>query len=127
MQPSDATAHILVAEDEPAVREFLIRGLNSAGYHVVAVEDGEHALDQLAVVGAKFDLLITDIVMPRMDGISLALTASRDHPDMKIIMISGYADARARAHNLEALIQFILAKPFTLDELLSQVKTALAK
>ena len=119
--------NILVAEDEPAVREFIVRGLGSVGYNVVAVEDGEHALDQLALPDNQFDLLITDIVMPRMDGISLALTASRDHPDLKIIMISGYADARARAHNLEALINFILAKPFTLDELLGQVKVALSK
>ena len=119
--------NILVAEDEPAVREFLVRGLGSVGYEVTAVEDGEQALGQLAQPEQAFDLLITDIVMPRMDGISLALTASRDHPDMKIIMISGYADARARAHNLEALIHFILAKPFTLDELINQVRTALAR
>lgn len=122
---------ILIAEDESAVREFLTRGLQSAGYHVTATEDGEQALQQLALgrddPAKSFDLLITDIVMPRLDGIALALLATRDYPALKIIMISGYADARARAHNLEALIHFILAKPFTLDELLTQVREALAK
>ena len=120
---------ILVAEDEASVREFIVRGLQSAHYQITAVEDGEHALEALAEAdknGTTFDLLITDIVMPRMDGIALALKVVRDHPKMKIIMISGYADARARAHNLEELIQHVMAKPFSLQDLLSNVAATLA-
>lgn len=127
-QPSSPS--ILVAEDEASVREFIVRGLGSAGYRVTAVEDGEQALQALSdhaeTTGASFDLLITDIVMPHMDGIALALKVARDHPRMKIVMISGYADARARAHNLEALIHLIMAKPFSLQELLDMVKATLA-
>lgn len=121
--------NILIAEDEPAVREFIVRGLQSGGYNVVAVEDGQQALEKLVDVAEQglppFHLLITDIVMPQMDGIALALKVSRDYPSLKIIMISGYADARAHAHNLDALIHFVMAKPFTLLELLNQVQTAL--
>lgn len=121
---------ILVAEDEPAVREFIVRGLQSSLYNVTAVEDGQQALEKLAALNeagetTPYHLLITDIVMPQLDGIALALKASRDYPDMKIIMISGYADARAHAHNLDALIHFVMAKPFTLLDLLNQVQGAL--
>lgn len=123
------TINILVAEDEAAVREFITRGLGSVaaerGYTITAVEDGLQALEKLAEEGVSYQLLITDIVMPQMDGIALALKVSRDYPDTRIIMISGYADARAHAHNMDALIHFIMAKPFTLQELIDQVASAL--
>ena len=122
---ASSSPSILVAEDEASVREFLTRGLASAGYRITAVEDGEHALAALLAPEAHYDLLITDIVMPRMDGIALALKVSRDHPQMKIIMISGYADARAHAHNLDALIHFVMAKPFSLQDLLANVASTL--
>lgn len=135
MATTDDNRHtyILIAEDERSVREFVTRGLQSAHYHVTVAEDGQQALEKLAEPppgapeGTPYDLLLTDIVMPHLDGISLALTATRNNPDLKIIMMSGYADARAKAHNLEALIHFVMAKPFSLQELLEQVKAALTK
>lgn len=129
MSPSENAAagngtRVLVAEDNPAVREFIIRSLASAGYKAVAVADGQQALDTLAK--EKFDVLVTDIVMPNVDGIALALKAVRLFPDLRIVMISGYAQERMRAHNLDALVHRIIAKPFSLEEICDAVKEALA-
>jgi two-component system cell cycle response regulator CpdR len=106
---------ILVAEDEPSLREFLIRGLEVAGYKVSSAADGSAAL--LALAEGSYDLLITDIVMPKLDGIALALKAAKDFPDMKILMMTGYAHERMRAHNLDCLSHDIIAKPFTLKQI----------
>ena len=116
--------HVLVAEDNPAVREFITRSLASAGHKTTAVADGQQALDTLSK--EKFDVLVTDIVMPNVDGIALALKAVRLFPDLRIVMISGYAQERMRAHNLDALVHRIIAKPFSLEEICGAVKDALA-
>lgn len=108
-------ARILVAEDERAVREFVRRALTHNGHEVALLEDGIEALGLLGK--GEFDLLLTDIVMPCMDGIALALKVARDKPDMKILLMSGYAAERQRAHNLDELIHRIIAKPFTLQSL----------
>jgi two-component system, cell cycle response regulator CpdR len=116
-------ARILLAEDDRAVSAFVLRALKLRGHDVTAVGDGLAAVD--ALNSGAFDLLLTDIVMPGMDGIALALKASRDRPDMKILMMSGYAHERQRAHNLEALIHKVLPKPFSLDEICKAVDEAL--
>ena len=108
-------ARILVAEDDRAVREFVKRALVHRGHDVVAVEDGLQALAALQVDG--FDLLVTDIVMPGMDGIALALKMAKEKPALRILMMSGYSAERQRAHNLEELIHKVLPKPFTLEEI----------
>ncbi|MBI1273877.1 MAG: response regulator [Alphaproteobacteria bacterium] len=117
-------ARVLVAEDNPAVREFVVRSLSGAGYQVKQVADGQQALDVLA--NERFGVLVTDIVMPNVDGIALALKAVRLFPDLRIVMISGYAQERMRAHNLDALVHRVIAKPFSLEEICSAVKDALA-
>jgi two-component system cell cycle response regulator CpdR len=117
-------ASVLVAEDNPAVREFITRSLQSANYRITPVADGQQALD--ALNKEKFDVLVTDIVMPNVDGIALALKAVRLFPDLRIVMISGYAQERMRAHNLDALVHRIIAKPFSLEEICGAVKDALA-
>ncbi len=71
------------------------------------------------------DLLLTDILMPVMDGVSLALLASRDQSALRIMLMTGYSDQRERAHGLDAIIHDILLKPFTLDELVMRVQTVL--
>ena len=71
-------------------------------------------------------MLVTDIVMPNVDGIALALKAVRLFPDLRIVMISGYAQERMRAHNLDALVHRIIAKPFSLEEICDAVKNSLA-
>ena len=116
-------ARILVAEDERAVREFVCRALDQEGHTVTSVEDGLEALSQLAI--REFDLLLTDIVMPGMDGIALALKVARDQPDLPILLMSGYAIERQRAHNLDALIHEVIAKPFTLRQILDAVAKVL--
>ena len=79
--------------------------------------DGAEALDTLQREDGAFDLLLTDIKMPVMDGIALALAAARDFPNLPILLMTGYADQRERASGLEALIGDVIAKPFTLAEI----------
>lgn len=117
-------ARILLAEDDSAVREFVTRALQHRGHEVVAVEDGLQALDVLQ--NQEFDMLVTDIVMPGMDGIALALKLAKDKPQLKILMMSGYSAERQRAHNLEELIHKVLPKPFTLEEICRAVDGVLA-
>jgi two-component system, cell cycle response regulator CpdR len=119
-------ARVLVAEDEPGVREFITRSLTHAGHTVKAVGDGQQALDVLAV-DPPFDLLVTDIVMPHLDGIGLALKAAQDYPAMRIVMISGYATERQRAYHLDALVHRVIAKPFSLQEICAAVQQALTE
>mgnify|MGYP003385804138 FL=1 len=114
---------ILVAEDNPAVREFIQRALGSAGHDVTVTADGQQALDQLSK--ESYEVLVTDIVMPNVDGIALALKATSLHPDLRIVMISGYAQERMRAHNIDALVHRIIAKPFSIVEICDAVKDAM--
>ncbi len=116
-------ARILLAEDEPSVREFVNRALVHRGHNVTTVNDGGEALE--ALVEDSFDLLLTDIVMPRVDGIALALKASKDYPKMRIVLMTGYAAERDRAHNLDALVHEVVSKPFTLSGICDAIDAAL--
>ena len=120
----DDTKWVLVADDEPSVRQFVERALNYAGYAVTAVPDGNAALEALAK--RSYDLLLTDIVMPDLDGIALSLKVSKDYPKTRILMMSGYANQRQRAHNLDFLAHEVISKPFTLEEITRRISTALA-
>jgi two-component system cell cycle response regulator CpdR len=121
---SDTTKWVLVADDEPSVREFVERALNYAGYAVTAVPDGNAALDALSK--KDYDVLLTDIVMPDLDGIALSLKVSKDYPKTKILMMSGYSNQRQRAHNLEFLAHEVIAKPFTLEEITKRIASVIA-
>ena len=116
-------ARILVADDETGVREFVARALGHRGHEVTAVEDGLQALEALET--REFDLLITDIVMPGMDGIALALKVSKEWPDMAVLLMTGFAHERQRAHNLESLIHKVIAKPFSLSDLCAAAEDSL--
>lgn len=116
------SVRVLVAEDNPAVQAFISRALSSFGAYVISVNNGQEALDALA--HAPYDVLVTDIVMPNVDGIALALQAGRSFPNLRIVMISGYAQERMRAHNLDALVHRIIAKPFSLEEICQAVRDA---
>lgn len=115
---------VLVAEDNPSVREFVVRALAGAGYRVTQAGDGQQALDILA--REPFAVLVTDIVMPNVDGIALALKAVQQFPGLRIVMISGYAQERMRAHNLDALVHKVIAKPFSVEDICAAVRDALA-
>ena len=119
-------ARILIAEDEDGLRTLVARALAQDGHTVVTANDGAEALDALTREQGAFDLLLTDIRMPIMDGIALALTAARDHPHVTVLLMTGYADQRERASGLEALIHDVISKPFSLASIRTAVRDALA-
>ncbi|GAK33660.1 response regulator MprA [alpha proteobacterium Q-1] len=116
-------AKILLAEDEDSVREFVRRGLVGHGYEVKATADGGEALEALA--HDQFDLVLADIVMPVMDGIALALKLAAERPDLPVLLMTGYAMEKQRAHHLDCLVSDVLSKPFSLDQLLRAVRQTL--
>ncbi|WP_417451640.1 response regulator [Kordiimonas sp.] len=117
-------ARVLVVEDEEAVRDYVCRVLTLHGHTVLVAHDGAHAVEQMNE--HHFDLLVSDIVMPMMDGISLALKVRATRPHVPIVLMTGYANEQQRAHNLSLLIEGLLSKPFTMDQLLAVVNKALA-
>ncbi len=119
-------ARILVAEDEEGLRTLVARALALDGHDVITANDGAEVLDLLTRTQGAFELLLTDIRMPVMDGIALALAAARDHPRLGILLMTGYADQRERACGLESLIHDVIAKPFSLGTIRGAVKDALA-
>lgn len=118
-------ACILIAEDDMAVQSFVTRALEHRGHTVTSVDDGLQALQSLS--GQGFDLLITDIVMPGLDGIGLALKVARDYPKLPVLLMSGYSAERQRAHNLDELICRVVPKPFTLKEICDAADQALSE
>ena len=119
-------ARILIAEDEEPLRNLVVRALAQEGHEVLSAADGAEALDLITRDEGRFDLLLTDIRMPLMDGIALALSAARDYPDLVILLMTAYADQRERAYGLEAIIHDVITKPFTLAEIKVAVNEALA-
>ena len=118
-------ARILIAEDEDAIRSLIARALRQDGHDVVTAIDGAQALDVLAREKGGFELLLTDIRMPVMDGFALADAAARNHPDVTIVLMTGYADQRERAHGLDARIHDVITKPFSLGAMRRAVNDAL--
>ncbi|RDD61913.1 response regulator [Ferruginivarius sediminum] len=117
-------ARILLAEDDEAVRRFVARALAHRGHEVREAGDGFAALDALDEK-TPFDLLITDIVMPGMDGIELALRVARDMPELPVLLMTGYSAERQRAHNLDELICSVITKPFTLSAICEAAENSL--
>jgi len=110
---------ILLAEDETAMRTYLARALENAGYDVVAVDRGTAALPLLEQ--EFFDLLLSDIVMPEMDGIELAQRCGEISPRTKVMFITGFAAVSLRASR-EAPQARVLSKPFHLRDLVLEVQ-----
>lgn len=110
---------ILLAEDDQAMRTYLARALQNAGYDVVAVDRGTDALPHLR--HEHFDLLLSDIVMPEMDGIELAQRCAQLSPSTKVMFITGFAGVSLRAAR-EAPHAKILSKPFHLRDLVIEVQ-----
>ena len=116
-------ARILVAEDDMSVQSFVCRALAHRGHEAIGADDGLRALE--ALHEAEFDALLTDIVMPGMDGIALALKVARDWPELPVLLMTGYSAERQRAHNLETLVFKVIAKPFTLAQICDAVDAML--
>jgi len=119
------TGCVLLVEDEEAVRKFAARALVSRGYEVLEAASGREAIDLLAETEASVDLVVSDVVMPEMDGPTLMRELRKRDPALKIIFVSGYAED-AFAKNLPEGERFtFLPKPFTLKQLIETVKTAI--
>ena len=119
-------ARILIAEDDDNVRAFVARALAHAGHEVMEAEDGGLASEVMEEEQGRFDLLLSDIKMPVMDGIALALTVAASWPEVTIMLMTGFADQRERAHGLDSLIYDVIPKPFSLQVLMEKVADALA-
>jgi CheY-like chemotaxis protein len=117
---------ILIADDEDSMRTLVARAIAMDGHEIVTAQDGAEALELLTQDQGAFDLLLTDIQMPVMDGIALALTAARDFPDLKILLMTGFADQRERASGLNAIVHDVVTKPFSVADIRTAVADALA-
>jgi two-component system cell cycle response regulator CpdR len=117
---------VLVADDEESMRTLVARAIAMDGHEVVTAQDGAEALEILMREEGAFDLLLTDIQMPVMDGIALALSAARDFPRLTILLMTGFADQRERASNLSALVHDVVTKPFSVADIRTAVADALA-
>lgn len=120
-------AKILIAEDDDTVRAFLVRALGGDGHDLNETSDGTTAFDALNASNGGIDLLLSDVKMPGMDGIELALATGRHHPDTAIMLMTGHADQRERAHDLDALIHDVITKPFSVDQITLAVREALVR
>lgn len=118
-------ARILITEDEDSLRSFVARALRLDGHETHEAADGAEGLEKLSEGGA-FDLLLSDIRMPVMDGIELAHRAHSEFPEMKILLMTGYAEQRERADDLSAKIVDVVSKPFALPDIRKAVALALA-
>jgi CheY-like chemotaxis protein len=119
-------ARILIADDEESMRLLVGRAIAMDGHEIVTAEDGAEALEILTEQGGAFDLLLTDIKMPVMDGIALALSVARDFPELTILLMTGYADQRERATGLNAIVHDVVTKPFSVADIRTAVADALA-
>ena len=114
---------ILLAEDDESLRGFLSRALERAGYEVLACADGEEAV---AALDQSWDLLLTDIVMPGMDGIEVARQAAARDPSLRIMFITGFAAVALSAQDRAPAGAKVLSKPVHLREIVSEVERMIA-
>ncbi len=126
-EPKDLTgsAHILLVEDEEAVRAFAARALTSRGYTVDVAASGTEALEVMKTIEGQVDLVVSDVVMPEMDGPSLLRELRKTQPDLKIIFVSGYAEDAFKKNLPEGETFAFLPKPFSLKQLATAVKETL--
>jgi len=123
----DLTGHerILLVEDEESVRAFSARALRTTGYEVFEADCGEEALEVLEQLDNKIDLMISDVVMPEMDGPALLVEARKRLPDLRVIFVSGYAEESVRNELADDRSVEFLAKPYSLAQINTKVKDVL--
>jgi CheY-like chemotaxis protein len=115
---------ILLTEDDDSVRAFVSRALELDGHDVDTACHGVEALERLTEKEGAYDLLVTDVKMPIMDGIALAHEASGQWPGLPILLMTGFADQRERAEDLAEKIRDVVTKPFTLEQIREAVSEA---
>lgn len=118
-------AKLLIVEDDKSVRTLAARALERAGHMIDIAADGAQGLSMIQAAQGRYDLVVSDIRMPEMDGIEMAIAAAAQFPAMKIMLMTGYADQRERAEELDGIILDVVQKPFTLAEIRSRVERAL--
>ncbi|SJM31369.1 response regulator [Mesorhizobium delmotii] len=119
-------AKLLIVEDDESVRTLAARALERAGHMIDIAADGAQGLALIRAARGGYDLVVSDIRMPAMDGIQMAKAAASLFPAMKILLMTGYADQRERAEELNGVIVDVVQKPFTLAEIRARVEQALA-
>jgi len=119
-----AAGTVLLAEDEEAVRMLAFEFLTAAGYRVYVAPDGERALDIAQSLSERIDVLVTDVVMPKMRGPELAKRLQVTRPDLKVVFMSGYLEQNEGGEDFTGTATF-LQKPFSKDILIRQVNAAL--
>jgi DNA-binding NtrC family response regulator len=119
-------AKLLIVEDDLSVRTLSARAFERAGHSVDVAEDGAQGLALLVQAQGGYDIVVSDIRMPEMDGIEMAKAAAMRFPGLKIVLMTGYADQRERAEELDGIILDVVQKPFTLAEIRTRVERALA-
>lgn len=120
-------ARILIVEDDDAVRHFTARALTRDGHSVSMAEDGDLGLELVKEQNGQFDLILSDIRMPAMDGIAMALAIAEHFPHLPILLMTGYAEQREQASEVTNVIIDVLPKPFELAELRNFVSQALTE
>ena len=119
-------ARVLIAEDEAGIRLLVARALRMEGHDVVAVEDGEEALEVIAAEDGAFDAILSDIRMPALTGIELAHAVKAVYPDLPILLMTGYAEQKEAAESLVRVIHGVVEKPFTLADIRRAIGDVLA-
>jgi CheY-like chemotaxis protein len=119
-------SRVLIVDDEDSMRLLVARAIAMDGHDIMTASDGAEALEILGSTDSAFDLLLTDIQMPIMDGIALALAAARDFPDLTILLMTGFAEQRERASGLNAIAYDVITKPFSVADIRTAVADALA-
>ena len=119
-------ATILLADDDASVRDLVQRALTGAGHTVHVTQDGIEALDFLSAGAGQIDVLLTDVDMPQLDGISLAEKALALKPGIAVVLMSGFSDQLERAARLRARRLLQVAKPFTLDQIKQVISAVLS-
>jgi len=119
-------ARILLADDDAATRDLVKRALESDGHTVQVTQDGGEALECVKRTGAqKFDLLVSDVEMPLLDGVKLAERAISLQPGLRVLLMSGFAEQLERAKTLKGPHVAVISKPFTLDQVRATVRKLL--
>jgi PAS domain S-box-containing protein len=124
--PRAATGTVLVAEDEPVVRDLILTTLRRAGYQAVAVADGRKAMELIGREGEAIDVLVSDVIMPHVGGLELVDQVRAVRPDLPIILISGYSLKLPPAGTIgEGVV--LLQKPFTAQRLTEAIRQAMGR
>jgi two-component system, cell cycle sensor histidine kinase and response regulator CckA len=124
-RPTDAAApHVLVVDDEPLLRRFAVRVLAADGYILHEASDGFEALELVNADAELLDVVVSDIVMPRVNGVELLETLSVTHPELPVVLMSGYATPELTELGIAAPCA-VLSKPFSAERLLDEVRRCL--